>query len=140
MTDVEKLTALDEQTYISEDNLNKLKELGLWWPQGVRMSTMTLLKLLPEHIIFGKNRDKFYTLSFSMHYGISYTAKGYTDEELEAEGMFGYNKGVYYVCSFNSSMGSTITDCIVQTMADLLSNGDVCRDREHVLGALKLPV
>lgn len=140
MTDVEKVGALDKQTYVSDSNLALLKKLGLWWPDGEKMSTLTLLKLLPEHIIFGKNRDKFFTLSLSMLYGISYTAQGYTDEELEAEGMYGPNKGVHYICSFNSSMGSSIEDCIVQTMADLLSNGDVCRDREHVLGALKLPV
>lgn len=140
MTDVEKVNAFERQTYVSDNNLALLKELGLWWPDGAKMSTLTLLKLLPEHIIFGKNRDKFFTLNLSMLHGISYTAQGYTDEELEAEGMTGCNKGVHYVCSFNSSKGSTIEDCIVQTMADLLSNGDVCRDREHVLGALNLPV
>lgn len=126
MTDIEKVSALERQTYVSDNNLALLKELGLWWPDGAKMSTLTLLKLLPEHIIFDKNGGKFFTLNLSMLHGISYTAHGCTD--------------VHYACSFNSSKGSSIEDCIVLTMADLLSKGDVCRDREHVLGALNLPV
>ncbi len=140
MTDLEKLSYLNGEIFVSEENVKRLRELGMWWPENVRMTYMTLLKLLPDHIAFGKNKDKFYTLTVSVLHGISYVAHGYTDEELETEGMLGYNKGVHYVCSFNSGAGSTFEDCIVQTMADLLASKDVCRDREHVLGALNLPV
>lgn len=132
-------TDINAPVYVPDEKVEEFRKLGLGWPENQKMTYMTLLKILPSTIIFGKNRDKFYTLSVSPLYGITYAAHDYTDEELGEEGMTGLNAGIFYVCSTIDwhTEKRTFEDCLVETMLKILKDKDAVLDWEHIEWKLK---
>ena len=120
---------------VPAERLNELRALGLYWPEEIPLSYMMLLQLLPDSIPFGNG--KFYQLNVSPRYGISYAARGYTEEELAEEGMTGPNAGIYIVTSpctrfCREDEKRYFEDCIFDTVYTLLNDKKFVFDDEYV--------